>query len=55
MDRLVRDDRKATVTKITFRYNQGMQNNISERTTTLQQLRDAIMFPTLYWIYATKN
>ncbi len=40
---------------ITFRYNQGMQNSISERTTTLQQLRDAIMFPTLYWIYATKN
>ncbi len=26
MDRLVRDDRKATVTQITTRYNQGMQN-----------------------------
>ncbi len=26
MDRLVRDDRKTTVTQITTRYNQGMQN-----------------------------
>ncbi len=26
MDRLVRDDRKATVTQIATRYNQGMQN-----------------------------
>ncbi len=33
MGRLVRDDRKATVTQITNRYNQGMQNTISERTT----------------------
>ncbi len=32
MGRLVRDDRKATVTRIT-RYIQGMQNTISERTT----------------------
>ncbi len=32
MGRLVRDDRKATVTQITTRYNQGMQNTISERT-----------------------
>ncbi len=31
--RLVRDERKATVTQITTRYNQGMQNTISERTT----------------------
>ncbi len=39
MARLVRDDRKATVTQITSRYNQGMQNTISERTTsrTLKQ------------------
>ncbi len=38
--RLVRDDRKATVTQITTRYNQGMQNTISERTTrrTLKQM-----------------
>ncbi len=36
---LVRDDRKATVTQITTRYNQGMQETISERTTrrTLKQ------------------
>ncbi len=32
MGRLVRDDRKTTVTQITTRYNQGMQNTISERT-----------------------
>ncbi len=33
MGRLIRDDRKATVTQITTHYNQGMQNTISERTT----------------------
>ncbi len=33
MGQLVRDDKKATVTQITTRYNQGMQNTISERTT----------------------
>ncbi len=33
MGRLVRDDRKATVTQIITRYNQAMQNTISERTT----------------------
>ncbi len=40
MVRLVRDDRKATVTQITTRYNQAMQNTISERTThqTLKQM-----------------
>ncbi len=40
MNRLVRDDRKATVTQITTRYNQSMQNTISERTTrrTLKQM-----------------
>ncbi len=40
MGKLVRDDRKATVTKITTRYNQGMQNTISEHTTrrTLKQM-----------------
>ncbi len=40
MGRMVRDDRNATVTKITPRYNQGMQNTISERTTrrTLKQM-----------------
>ncbi len=40
MCRLVRDDRKTTVTQITTRYNQDMQNTISERTTrrTLKQM-----------------
>ncbi len=40
MGRLVRDDRKATVTQITTRYNEGMQNTISECTTrrTLKQM-----------------
>ncbi len=40
MDRLVRDDRKATVTQINTRYNQGMQKTISEHTThrTLKQM-----------------
>jgi len=40
MGKLVRDDRKATVTQINTRYNQGMQNTISERTTrqTLKQM-----------------
>ncbi len=40
MGRLVRDDRKATVTQITTCYNQGMQNTISEHTTrrTLKQM-----------------
>ncbi len=40
MGRLVRDDRKATVTQITTRSNQGMQNTITERTTrwTLNQM-----------------
>ncbi len=40
MGRLVRDDRKATVTQITTRYNQDMQNTISECTTrrTLKQM-----------------
>ncbi len=32
----VRDDRKATVTQITTRYNRGIQNTISERTTQAQ-------------------
>ncbi len=32
MSRLVIDDRKVTVTKISTRYNQGMPNTISERT-----------------------
>ncbi|KAK7136638.1 hypothetical protein R3I93_016855 [Phoxinus phoxinus] len=40
MARLVQADRKATVTQITTRYNQGVQKSISERTTrrTLKQM-----------------
>ncbi len=40
MGRLVRDDRKTTVTQKNTRYNQDMQNTISERTTrrTLKQM-----------------
>ncbi len=40
MDRLVRYDWEATVTQITTRYNQGMQNTISEHITrrTLKQM-----------------
>ncbi len=33
MSSLVRDDKMGTVTQITIRYNQGMQNTISEHTT----------------------
>ncbi len=42
MGRLIKDDRKATVTQITTRYNQGMQNTISERTTrrTMKQINE---------------
>ncbi len=39
MGRLVRDDRTATVTQITTRYNQGMQNTISEQHTTRRTLK----------------
>ncbi len=40
MGRLVRDDRKASVSQLTTRYNQGLQNTISVRTTrrTLKQM-----------------
>ncbi len=40
MDKLVRDDRKTTVTQITTCYNQVIQNTISEHTThrTLKQM-----------------
>ncbi len=40
MGRLVRDDKKATVTQINTHYNQSMQNTISKHTTrrTLKQM-----------------
>ncbi len=47
IDRLDRDDRKTTVTQITTRYNQGMQNTISEHTThrTLKQMHSSSRRP----------
>ncbi len=55
--RLVRDDRKATVTQITTRYNQGMQNTISERTThrTLKQMGFSSRKPYRVPLLLTKN
>ncbi len=57
MGRLVRDDRKATVTQITTRYNQGMQNNISERTTcrTLKQMSYSSRRPHRVPLLSAKN
>ncbi len=50
MGRMVREDRKATVTQITTRYNQDIQNTISERTTrrTLKQMGYSSRRP--HWI-----
>ncbi len=58
MVRLVRDDRKATVTQITTRYNQGMQNTIiSERTThrTLKQMGYSSRRPHQVPLLSAKN
>ncbi len=57
MGRLVRDDRKATVTQITTRYNQGMQNTISERTThrTLKQMVYSCRKPHRVPLLSAKN
>ncbi len=57
MGRLVRDDRKTTVTQITTRYNQGMQNTISERTThrTLKQMRYSSRRPHRVPLLSAKN
>ncbi len=57
MDRLVRNDRKATVTQITTRYNQGMQNSISERTTrrTLKQMGYSSRRPHRVPLLSSKN
>ncbi len=65
-DRLVRvikilpvwsNDRKATVTQITTRYNQGMQNTISERTTcwTLNQIGYSSRRPHRVLLLSAKN
>ncbi len=57
MDRLVRDDRKATVTQITTRYNQGLQNTNSERTThrTLKQMGSSSRRPHRVSLLSAKN
>ncbi len=57
MDRLVRDDRKATVTQITTRYNQGIQNTISEHTTrrTLIQMGYSSRRPHRVPLLSAKN
>ncbi len=57
MDRLVRDDRKATVTQITTRYNQDMQNTISEHTTrrTLKQMGSSSRRPHRVPLLSDKN
>ncbi len=57
MGRLVRDDRKITVTQITTRYNQGMQNTISEHTThrTLKQMGYSSRTPHRVPLLSAKN
>ncbi len=57
MGRLVRDDRKATVTQITTCYNQGMQNTISEHTThrTLKQMNYSSRRPHRVPLLSDKN
>ncbi len=51
------DDRKATVTQITARYNQGMQNTISEHTTrrTLKQMGYSSRRPHRVPLLSAKN
>ncbi len=57
MSRLVRDDRKATVTQITTGYNQVMQNTISEHTTrrTLKQMGSSSRRPHRVPLLSAKN
>ncbi len=57
MSRLVRDYRKATVTQITTRYNQDMQNSISEHTTrrTLKQMGYSSRRPHRVPLLSAKN
>ncbi len=57
MDRLVRDDRKTTVTQITTCYNQDMQNTISEHTTrrTLKQMGSSSRRPHRVPLLSDKN
>ncbi len=55
--RLVRDDRKATVTQITTRYNQGVQKTISEHTTlrTLKKMGSSSRRPHRVPLLSAKN
>ncbi len=57
MGRLVRNDRKETETQITTRYNQRMQNTISERTTrrTLKQMGYSSRRPHRVPLLSAKN
>ncbi len=57
MARLVGDDRKTTVTQITTRYNQGLQNTISEHTThrTLKQMDSSSRRPHRVPLLSDKN
>ncbi len=57
MGRLVGDDRKTTVTQITTRYSQGMQNTISEHTTcqTLKQMGSSSRRPHRVPLLSDKN
>ncbi len=57
MGRLVRDDRKTTVTQINTRYNQVMQNTISEHTThrTLKQMGSSSRRPHRVPLLSAKN
>ncbi len=57
MGRLVRDDRKATVTQITTRYNQGMQKTICECITrrTLKQMGYSSRRPHRVLLLSAKN
>ncbi len=57
MGRLVRDDRKTTVTQITTRYNQDLQNTISEHTThrTLKQMGSSSRRPHRVPLRSDKN
>ncbi len=57
MDRLVRDDRKTTVTQIATRYNQDLQNTISEHTThrALKQMDSSSRRPHRVLLLSDKN
>ncbi len=54
---MIRDDRKSTVTQIITRYNQDMQNTISEHTTprTLKQMRYSSRRPHRVPLLSAKN